>query len=318
MTGPLTGSWSRAGIAPAPVCNLVPGVMLRGANIAPKAAHVASGAAYRTLFAEWDWAGWIKPQVDALHSVGGNCVRLIGDLQGVNDGTFSQATYDSRWDQLATYLAGLGMYLYPAGGGVSQVAAAGLTPAQIGSSVAAMAAAIDAHANVIGIDVLQESVRQQVSGSYALSYPSEITTPIRAVSSLPLTFSSATDTGGGRFTFPLWKQVLRPYVDFWDVHVYFHAAPNLFYEAFWGQGDVKPILIGEYGAPASDGTATQDRRFDAVAAVVNNRMYGLHVAGVFQWAIFDQGTSTDAWGMFDTDGTPRSHLTSRFQQLPTS
>lgn len=318
MTAAFGDAWSAKRFGTSPARFLVPGVILKGGNIAPKPSHVASAAPYRTLFAEWDWAGWIKPQVDAVHAAGGNAIRLIGDLQGVNDGTFTQAYYDSRWDQLATYLAGLGMYLYPAAGGVSQVAAGGLTPAQIGSTVAAMAGAIDAHANVIGIDVLQESVRQQIAGSYALSYPAEITGPVRAVTSLPLTFSNAAALGGSRFAFPLWRQVLRPYVDFWDVHIYSHPGPSMLLDAFWGQGETKPIIIGEYGSAAVDGATVQDRRYDAVAALAANRVYGLHPAGVFQWAIFDQGASTDAWGMFDTDGTPRAHLVSRFQQLPVS
>lgn len=318
MSGQFTGGWSRTGFAPTPACNLVPGVILRGANLAPKISHVTSGAAYRTMFGEWDWAGWIKPQVDALHSVGGNCVRLIGDLQGVNDGTFTQATYNSRWAQLAEYCASLGMYIYPAGGGVSQVAAGGLTPAQIGDSVAAMAAAIDAHSNVVGIDVLQESVRLQVAGSYALSYPAEITGPVRTATTLPLTFSNSTTAGGGRFEFPLWRRLLRPYVDFWDLHVYFPAAPGLLYDAFWSQGETKPILIGEYGSPASAGVTEQSRQFDAITAVANNRLYGLHAAGALAWAVFDQGPGGEAFGMFETDGTPRTHLTSRFQQLPTT
>lgn len=315
--GAFPDAWSPRTIG-TPVCNLVPGVILRGSNIVPKAAHVASGAAYRALFAEWDWAGWLKPQIDALHSIGGNVVRLIGDLQGVNDGTFTQSTYDSRWAQLASYCADLGMYLYPAGGGVSQVASAGLTAAQIGASVAALASGLNSHINVVGIDVLQESVRQQAAGSYALSFPSEITTPIRAASSLPLTFSNATDTGGGRFAFPLWRQILRPYVDFWDVHVYFHPAPTLFLDAFWGQGEEKPIIIGEYGAAASEGSDAQIRRYDAVTAAVATRPRGLHVAGALTWAIFDQGADANAFGMFETNGSSRTHLTSRFQQLPTA
>lgn len=300
-------------------CLLVPGVSLRGVNLAPKAAHVATGHAYRALFSEWDWAGWIKPQIDAALAAGANAVRLIGDLEGVNDGTFNQAYYDAKWAQLITYADGLGMYVYPAGGGVSQATAAGLDAAAIGATVAAAADAWDAYDNVIGIDVLQEGVRVVPSNSIIQTSPAAIFTPIRAVTTKPLTTSNAADAtySAGRLANPRWRETLRAYVDFWDIHIYFKPTATVLYDCFWGQGEDKPVLIGEFGSLASEADATRVADFQRIADVANRRLLDLRPAGAFVWAAFDQDASAAAsWGMFNTDGTVRADLDVPFQRIP--
>jgi hypothetical protein len=305
--------WSQAGFADGISCNLVPNVILKGANIAPK-----TGQSFQDFFLEWDWNGWIKPQIDALSSIGGNTVRLIGDIAGVNNGTFTQSYYDAKWSQLITYADSLGLYVYPAGGGVSQIGS--LSVSEVADTVATAADNWDDYSNVVGIDILQESVRAQTSGSYALSYPEELTTPVRAVTSKPLTFSNSCPEpfGMARMAFPLWREVLRPYVDFWDIHVYTQCPPAMIFQAFWAQGETKPIVIGEFGIEQSQSVVNQTRQYQTVAKVASERYYGLHIAGVLQWAIFPQSdTASNDFGIFDNTGNPRTHLTDVFQELPT-
>lgn len=325
MTGGLAGTtsapWSptRTTLTPA-TCELVPGVVLRGANIAPKASHVASGHAYRTLFAEWDWNGWIRPQIDALHRVGANAVRLIGDLEGVNDGTFTHGTYASRWAQLIDYAASLGMFTYPALGGVSQISGGGLNLTQVTTTIATVAGNLHPHkANIVGLDLLQESVRRQVANSWALAFASTITPAVRAVTDIPVTYSNsdAGRDGAARFVFRLWRDVLRGHVDFWDVHIYCRPPRTLLADAFFGAGESKPVLIGEFGTQGVTPEPEKARMFDLIGDVSRFRPGGLKAAGVFAWAVFDQGTGANAHGMFETNGARRRHLTDRFRRLPT-
>lgn len=300
---------------------LVPGTVIRGVNLVPKAAHVASGSAYRALFAEWDWAGWIKPQIDASLAVGANTIRLIGDMVGVNDGTFTQAHYDACWAELITYCAANDAYAYPAGGGVSQIPTSGTTAdraAWAADTVAAAALEWDTYDNVIGIDVVQEAVRVVPANSVIMLHAADTFATVRTATTKPLTTSNFAEHfyGSGRFANPLWREYLRDHVDFWDLHIYFDARPDLIHQCFWGQGETKPVLIGEFGTPASGGEAYQTRRYTQALDVVNFNAYGLRCAGALAWASFDQGLGSEAFGMFESDGSPRPHMTDVFEQFP--
>jgi hypothetical protein len=243
-------------------------------------------------------------------------VRLIGDIAGVNNGTFTQSYYDTKWSQLITYADSLGMYVYPAGGGVSQIGS--LTVQQVADTIASAATNWNNYTNVVAIDVLQESVRSQAQGSYALSYPDLLTTPVRSVTAKPITFSNSCPEPYGmvRMAFPLWRRILRPYIDFWDIHVYTQNPPAMIHQAFWAQGETKPIIIGEFGIDQGQSIENQNRQYQTVIDTVNRRYYGLHVAGALSWAIFPQGSGSNDFGMFNGSGVPRTHLTSIFQQLP--
>ena len=309
-----TSPWPPNGYANAIECELVPGIILKGANIAPK-----PGQSFQELFKEWDWKGWVKPQVDAIASVGGNTVRLIGDIAGVNNKAFTQSFYDDKWSQLIDYAGTLGMYAYPAGGGVSQIGS--LPVSQVADTIAAAAANWNRYDNVVGIDVLQESVRVGQAGSYPMSYPTEMTKPIRSVTDKPITFSNSAPHPFGpyRFIFPLWRDALREFVDFWDIHIYTECPSSLVHAAFWQQGETKPVIIGEFGAHQGLPKNQQTQRYKNALNIVNDRSYGLHVAGALQWAVYPQsGITSDDWGMFDDRGAPRSHLVELFEQLPTA
>ena len=43
---------------------------------------------------EWDWTGWIRPQIDCAIALGANSARLIGDVAMVIGGAITQATYN--------------------------------------------------------------------------------------------------------------------------------------------------------------------------------------------------------------------------------
>ncbi|MET0996752.1 MAG: hypothetical protein ABWY20_23010, partial [Mycobacterium sp.] len=137
------------------------GRKVKGGNIVPK-----PGAGWGQLWAEWDWTNWIKPQVDRAVALGLNTVRLIGGPRAVfmsptGFSQITQAQYDARWAQLATYCLTRGLALYPAlcekwdfydlAPGSENYQHAGLT-----ASIKTTAASLSRFPNVIGFDVFQE------------------------------------------------------------------------------------------------------------------------------------------------------------------
>jgi hypothetical protein len=134
----------------------------KGGNIAPK----AGGNAWRGLFAEWDWANWIKPQVDRAAALGLNAIRLIGGPYAVfaSPAPFTQITqdqYDSRWEQLAAYCNSKNLFLYPVL--ISKwdlLDLRGAEPdwleAPMLNSIKSTAQRLSKYKNVIGFDVFQE------------------------------------------------------------------------------------------------------------------------------------------------------------------
>lgn len=135
---------------------------IRGGNIVPK----PSGGAWPSLFAEWDWNNWIKPQVDRAVALGLNAVRLIGGpscifVAPASLATITQATYDAHWEQLAAYCLDRGVYLYPALTEVSDFVtalgtSANFQDAALTASIQSTAAALAGYSNVIGFDTFQE------------------------------------------------------------------------------------------------------------------------------------------------------------------
>src|ERR1700692_4070008 len=41
-------------------------------------------------WSEWDWTGWIRPQIDCAIALGANTARLVGDVAMVASGALSQ------------------------------------------------------------------------------------------------------------------------------------------------------------------------------------------------------------------------------------
>lgn len=296
----------------APTCALVDGVVLRGSNLVPKASDLATGQAFRSMFATWDWGGWVKWQVDLAISAGANCVRLIGDLLGVNDGTFTSAYYLACWEQLIDYCAAQGIYLSAAGGGVSQVS--GLSSSVIETALVNHATLLDGYpATVVGFDIVQES-----TASWAPTNAASVSAAVRAVTDIPITYSHAVTATSG-FRGPAWRDALQSHVDYFDAHFYIDPLPFVLYDGYWSKGETKPLLIGEIGASVAEGQAAQSERYEAGVVVARKRDLSLLPAGTLTWAITDQGTADgDKWGMWDTSGTPRSHLLNAFARLPTT
>lgn len=299
-------------IGTAPVCTLLPGTLLKGSNIAPKGSDIDSGHSWRSFFSTWDWEGWIKPQVDLVRAAGGNVVRLIGDVRGVNDGTFTLNAYLSRWQQLIEYCATQGILVYSAGGGGSQLA--GFTQQQILDVVVGLANLIDQYPEtVVAFDVIQES-----STGWAADNAAVATSAVRSATATPLTYSHIVSTVSA-LRDRTWKATLREHVDYFDIHAYVDLPAFCLYDMFWSQGEKKPILIGEFGASDEDGVAAQTARYKSVVDVALNRVNNLHPAGALSWAVKDfQDSPGYRWGMWTADNVVRQPLFDQFNRLLTT
>lgn len=286
------------------------GARVRGSNIVPRAAFQD----WHWLWEQWEWTAWIKWQVDLLHQLGGNTVRLMGTYKAIYDATLTEATYLDRWDQLATYVADLGMYLYPCCGG-DFLGAYGYTPstAFVADQAAGVAERLRDYPNIIGIDIVQE--RQ----AWAATNGPSVYAAVREVIDVPLTFSIST-TSQADFANTTWRNEINKWVDFFDYHINGHTPDATeFVDDYWLN---KPLLIGEFGSPLSAGTAAQTAKYDAISSNVaaTTTVGGIDVkcGGCLSWAITDQDTvSTNQWGMFDATGAARTHLTGAFAALPT-
>lgn len=284
---------------------------LKGGNITVKPA----GASWSGLWSEWDWANWVKPQVDRAIKLGLNAVRVIGAPQVVvRSGTGSgaaqitQAAYDAHWKQLADYCLLNGLRLYPCltekwafynGSTYSFQDSAATT------SITTTAAVLSTYPNVIGFDIFQEG-----SGSgdgLLLADILALYAAIRAAApGVPLTTSNSSGGFGSAAAF--WTDTTSlsyqawmadAGADFVDLHIYLEGATTADIEGFIDRTK-KPILIGEFGG-GQDLAADANRVARYTSARIHHSRAG--VLGSFVWALADQGT-TDAnkYGVWDNTG----------------
>lgn len=274
---------------------------VRGVNLTIKTTHTNG---YKDLFDEWDWVGWIKFQIDLAHGIGANAVRLIGDVQGVNDGTFTLSTYRSRWRQLIDYAASLGMHTYVAGGGQTQLS--GLTTTQVREVLVGLGEEINGDPWVLAFDVMQEHPAwPDIAGGMAA---------VRAVCDRPLTVSWFA-LSQAEMDNPTRRKLVEPHVDFLDVHLYYQPASSA---ALHGMlpTTAKPYLIGEYGWPNTAGNAAQTAHYEMIADIVAEpAVNGRQCAGAIAWSAVDGAVAGD-YGIHEDDGTPRAHLVTAFGLLP--
>jgi Cellulase (glycosyl hydrolase family 5) len=296
---------------PDPGLYLLPGRQLvRGANLMLKPAHTS----FADLFAEWDWTGWVRWQIDLAASAGANCVRLIGDVAAVHAGTFPAATYRARWAQLIDYATSVGLATYVCGGGASQFGA--MTTTDITAVITELAREIDGRPDVLAFDVLNEAHWSPPPGSvttveqtWAGQHGATVIDAVRAVCDRPLTLSVSAMSArilGDQAA----RDVIAGHVDFFDYHLYYDVQPADV-DRYWAV-ETKPLLFGEFGAPATDGQAAQLARYQAARAAVSTISDGGgHPAGALVWSIAD-----DAFGMWTSAGVPRRYLLEEFSRLP--
>lgn len=291
----------------APVGLLVPeGTRIRGSNVT-----VEPGSdGWPDLFLNWDWEGWIKPQIDRLVTVGGNLIRLISAAGAVVQPAFGldRETHHARWTQFLDYCESLGIYVYPCGGGVMGVN----TLVSTDDEIAALAAHVVQWPNVVAFDVWNEgegATQAQLQAAGAL---------VRAAApGLPITYSVNGITSSAQIAAAV---ASAPFLaaaddaDFIDMHIYYDVAAADF-NAVVAAAPSLPILIGEFGIGQDALTAARSARYDAVRKTLGRP----DLLGAISWALADQAlgaTPAEQFGMFSNAGVERTDVTDYFRTYP--
>jgi hypothetical protein len=282
-----------------------------GANLTSKPGHPLES----DYWAEWDWTGWMRPQIDYAMSLGASIIRLIGDVTVVNSGTITQGTYNARWQQLAAYCAANGIMLYYTGcatygtdgsdNGTSALSAATIAGIINSSIIAITSGANDYTAWIIGADLIQEANAlndvTKVGAVYGLVKPN-------VPAQIGCTFSTSDPTNTS------WTASIIASCDYLDLHQYPQVlgigneqTPTDITNGVRTVYPTKDVFFGEGGADFTAYTSGQVTNWYAGLFTLAN-MADAHVRGCMPWAMQDQQTSTQHYGAFDASWAPRSAI----------
>lgn len=312
--GTTTTTTTVGGTLDNPITDPTSTVILKGGNVTVKPAHFNTTTyplgVWAALWSEWDWNGWIKPQIDGAQSLGSNTVRVFGS-QRLLFSAFADATYWARWDQLCAYVDSLGMMLYATFGDLHPDHwDSTVSSANNAAAVSDWAALLAAHGNTVGIDITNES---NMAGGNATVLETMI--PAAQAHGFPVTQSLAIRAGyqWGSETYP--GNVLN-LVDFHDSHIYYDGLSTTDV-ALWrarGAAYQKPIVLGEFGAPMSLASAARTGRYTAANSLL---AADETVRGALQWALQDQQTTpSEQWGIYDASWVLRTDIGTPFAAMP--
>jgi hypothetical protein len=272
---------------------------IKGINLTSKPGHPLESA----YWIEWDWDGWIRPQLDVAAALGCNAVRIIGDVAMVLNGQITQAVYNARWQQFAAYCQqrGLGVYYtgcatYDTNGGDNgSIAAYNANPSGFAAVIVSNLQALDDYP-LIGGDLVQEA---NAWGNAAACNALYAAVRPQVSATVPLTFSTY-----GVMPHNAWLDQIIGACDFIDYHVYPHVYgavdPLAVYAAARAAFPSKAILFGEGGAKSVPGNAEQ------VEAWIN-KLVALgslqDTMGAMVWAAQDQD---EPYGAVDANWHPRA------------
>lgn len=293
--------------------NFPAGVKIIGANITSTAAYGATLTPWRLQWLNFDaiWPTFLKPQIDNMvgNGIGVNTFRIVGCNWGVLSGHYSQAYYDDRVYQVASYLKSIGCYFYfnfgwidgGVGGGGETVYG---TIADIATSAASTIRQIQGLGNVIGCDLFNEAQ----GGGFSNGFITQTIAAAKALgANIPFTCSSSSTSDPiSPSTGSTWLNSIAASLDYIDVHLYDGAYPNAnapvinYFNYFRANFPTKQILIGEFGLTQ---TFTQDQRnayFDACLKIIT--LPDPMMAGGLAWCC---RPDVQDYGFCDTNMVPR-------------
>lgn len=285
-------------------------IKLWGSNVCcyvDSSVGVGNGA-WPRMWSEWDWNGWIKPQIDLMigNGVGTNAIRCQGAAYAVQNGTINMSQYLGRWSQLIEYCAQYGVYVYPCGCTLDSDTNIDLPAEQMGAVFAEIFRHHQQYANVVGIDVIQETENWGApTWTTTIAKLGALAQAIKAHGvTLPLTFSSSEFVDSG---FP-WVLEAMPYLDYIDLHCYYHDVPVEALNALLQVAPDKDIVVGEVGAEASWVSASEQVRVIRDVLRMANSGHP-NVRGGFLWCSTDPANPAvitgKAWGQYDYTLSPR-------------
>lgn len=268
------------------------------------------------FWTHWNWAGWIKPNIDLAKAAGLNCIRIIGSIGAITGYGLSQATYLVRLQQVIEYCRDNGMYYYATGGDMRDVSGATL-PGDATTILVAIANLLKNYPDtVIGFDVIQE-----ISTGYGtfteatiVSWAGTWTSAIRAAApNLALTYSDVGANGSpiafaDSARFSEWDSLL----DYYDFHVYGTydaSAPNAFFML-----SNRDIMIGEVGA---DRNSLSSPQITSQYNAVGKWMTSYPISGALQWSIKSLD-GANRFGFYNSSGVVNTDVSVPFLAYPTN
>lgn len=265
------------------------------------------------FFTNWDWTGWVKPQIDLAVAKGANCVKFGGTASGVVQGLQTRADLANKIRQALDYCATVGIKSYwtlhmPYSGDDLDPA----TDATTLTELVAMAQVIASYPGVIGADMSNEALAN-IGATRALANATAIYPAVKAVAPwLPLSQSQLVQTSGS-YTSSL--AGFAPYVDFWDFHPYYSSGNPVDADlaSFRSQSWYKPYLIGEIGLDLASGQTAQAARWNAIGTMSRA---STDCYGAVGYTIVD--CNSEDYGMFTNDGlfNERSWISGAFATWP--
>jgi hypothetical protein len=282
---------------------------VKGVNLTSK----PGAPAPRAYWTEWEWSGWIRPQIDCAIALGANAIRIIGDVAMVLNGGIRQATYNARLQQLMSYCAENRLSLYYTGcspydtnGADNGTIAAynsssrafiGVLASNVGSVTAG---STDYTSSILGCDLVQEANAwgntAAMNAIYAALRP--LVPP-----AIPCTFSASVRMQDSR-----WIESIAASCDFLDYHIYpllygIDAEPTAAtLSAVRAAYPDRDILFGEGGIDSGAYSAGQ---VEAWIHGLINIADSMDSRGAMLWAAQDQD---QPYGAFDSRWNPRASI----------
>lgn len=320
-----------------PGLNIPAGRKLVGANLVPNpAAAFTTGRRFEGMWStEWDWAGWIKPQIDlALGQLGFNCIRSIGGHWGIGAGRLDVAQYTSRLVQVASYLKDRGAYFLLAGDSIrpSGTEDGSVPVATQSARYVSYLRELEPLGNVAGFDIVQEAdniVGSLPVGYYSTAYMRDMIQAIKAAGiTIPLTYSTHeffTEAGlnpANSATLWITGKAEPCGFDYIDLHLYdffrMDSSQGKYLDHFLTNYGSLEIIVTETG---KNRTVTDDAAVTDLSLAYRRGLSGHpRVRGVLQWAMADLENSSTyvaaglgsvqagEWGIYDTNTTPGTFI----------
>ena len=217
---------------------------------------------WNELWSDWNWPGWIKPQIDNAFAYGANGVKIECSGMVGNLGTFPPlATLTTRIQQFCAYVAQKGgMVYFGCGGGPDTGWFNGGTTIDATNAAAGQAIlrVLDAIPNICGIDLCNEiefngpsAWNGATNAAFSTSLAALMAAARPFAPSVPMTVSvQLTSRNDWTFT-PL--QLIAPHVDFLDVHPYYGIPGGTAPTTIQAAADVAPMLAAPWFQPQSGG-----------------------------------------------------------------
>lgn len=261
---------------PAPISTRLfpPGVKGRGMNLGP-VINSGYGGGWAQMFTEWPWdsASGIKKQIDLAAAEGCNAIRLIGGLGAIKQG-LPLATYVQRNEQFIAYARSKGMYVYLVGAAFGHIN--GATQAELITYLTALVKMTNKYDNVIGMDISQEpfgegysmlgktpQTKTSADDDFITALCAALYNALKPLTKMSLSFSSSTPWTDPR------NQMLAPYCDHLDVHVYWDRAGTL--DSFLAANPGKLLVVGEFGMGSWSSTGNTANNSTSVTNVTPNQ-----------------------------------------------